>query len=61
MDYICTTCKQPKDAEEIFDKENGICEVCHDKWFQAEYAYWRPLYDGEVLAGIHRPNTTEEI
>lgn len=57
MDHNCTTCKQPKDADEIFDKENHICEDCYNKWFDAENAYWRPLplYDGEVLGGFYRP------
>ena len=60
MDHICTTCKQPKPVDEIHDRENEICVDCYEQWFQDECAYWRPLYDGEVLAGIHCPNTTEE-
>ena len=54
-DCYCETCKQPKTDDEIIDKENGICETCHDAWLAKEYAYWKPLYDGEVLGGFHNP------
>ena len=47
--------------DEIYDGENGICETCHDAWFASELAYWKPLYDGEVAAGLHDPLPREEI
>lgn len=59
FDCVCGECKQPKFADEIWDFENVICGDCYEKWFQAEYAYWKPLYDGEVLGGFHRPKERE--
>lgn len=52
--YTCDTCKQLFDYDEIMDRENCICETCHDKRCKEEYAYFKPIYDGEVLAGLHQ-------
>lgn len=48
MDILCEHCG--KYVESV--NEADMCEDCHDKWFQEQYAYWRPLYEGEVLAGL---------
>lgn len=47
-DILCEHCG--KLVESI--NEADMCEDCHDKWFQEQYAHWRPLYEGEVLAGL---------
>ena len=39
--------------------EADQCDDCHDKWEAAQIAYWRPLYEGEKLAGL-LPQTPEE-
>lgn len=52
FDCFCQSCGKPKREEEISDKENGICETCRDKWVAAEMAFWKPLYEGEKLAGL---------
>ena len=49
----CDECRQP--MTESACPENQICEPCLDKWHADQQAYWYPLYRGEVLAGIHRP------
>jgi hypothetical protein len=48
--FICEKCGQP--ADEHGPGEDGWCMACYDKWFAAEYAYWKPLYDGEKQAGL---------
>ena len=52
FDCVCEKCKQPKYFDEITDTENGFCETCRDAWIAQQYAYWKPLYDGEKLAGL---------
>ena len=49
---VCEKCKLEKDSDEMCNDESGICHSCYDEWFAAEYAYWKPLYLGEVSAGI---------
>lgn len=39
--------------------EADMCDECHEQWFQKEYAYWKPLYDGEVLAGLVRNDESD--
>jgi hypothetical protein len=39
--------------------EASQCHDCHDAWSQKQAHYWKPLYDGEVLAGLHRPEVAE--
>lgn len=51
-DCLCEKCKQPKHFDEIADGENGWCETCRDTWIAEREAYWRPLYEGEKLAGL---------
>ena len=50
FDCVCYECKAPKTYDEMH--ENDICVDCHDKWFAEEAAYWKPLYLGEVAAGL---------
>lgn len=52
FDCFCEKCRQLKYFDELTDKENGWCEDCHDAWLDSEVAYWRPLYDGEKIAGL---------
>lgn len=66
--FVCPECAAQIDAdlyaEDIYcDGENDpICMNCHDDRFAKEYAYWKPLYDAEVRAGIAGPDamTQEE-
>jgi predicted Zn-ribbon and HTH transcriptional regulator len=39
--------------------EAGRCQDCHDAWAQTQWRDWKSLYDGEVLAGLHRPGGGE--
>ena len=39
--------------------EAGQCHDCHDELSQKQARHWKPLYDGEVLAGLHRPEGSE--
>jgi len=55
FDCVCEKCGKPKMFDEIQDSGNGWCVDCYDHWFENERAYWKPLYDGEVLGGFHRP------
>ena len=58
--FTCSSCKAKLPIDEMFDGENETCEPCHDAWFAAEYAYWKPLYDGEKLAGLLEKETPHE-
>ena len=59
--FVCPRCSKyidlDFDSEEVYsDGENDdICMDCHDKRVQKEYAYWKPLYDAEVRAGLYDP------
>ena len=54
LDYVgyCSVCNEPVKEEDIGDAENETCLKCHDKILAEAEAYWRPLYDGEKLAGL---------
>lgn len=45
---VCGTCKQ--EVESVDDADE--CEQCRDEWEAAMIAYYRPLYEGEKLAGL---------
>ncbi len=49
---VCEKCKQEKDSDEMCTDESGLCHSCRDKWIAEQYDYWKPLYDGEKLAGL---------
>jgi hypothetical protein len=54
--FRCERCERSVlDGEVGFDGENNFCVVCVDEWTEKQIAYWRPLYDAEVRAGIHNP------
>lgn len=61
--FVCPECSVQIDtdfyADEIYsDGENDpICMNCHEDWVAKEYAHWKPVYDGEVLAGIAGPDS----
>lgn len=59
FDCICENCHQPKTNDQIADTENGWCEDCRDKWISSQMAYWKPLYEGEKLAGFISDKETE--
>lgn len=44
----CNDCGQPREIVNEADQ----CEECADAWFEAQRAYWRPLYLGEKQAGL---------
>lgn len=48
--FTCEKCGQP--SEEVGCKENDWCMDCYEEWFASEWAYWKPLYDGEKQAGL---------
>lgn len=43
--------------EEFHDE---LCEIVDHEHFAEEAAYWKQLYDGEVLAGFHDPDGLRE-
>jgi hypothetical protein len=54
--FNCEECGRAVLDDEVgFDGENNLCTECVDKWTAEQVAYWRPLYDAEVAAGIHNP------
>lgn len=58
MGYLfrCERCETLVHEEEVgFDGENNHCPKCVEEWAAEQNAYWRPLYDGEVQAGLHDP------
>ena len=48
--FMCTRCGEPSDEKGC--SENDWCVGCYEKWFNAEMAYWKPLYEGEKQAGL---------
>jgi hypothetical protein len=61
VDGDCAICPECKEVAQIVyfckecAEEDGSC-VCEDRAYFVEQAkYWKPLYDGEVTAGIHIP------
>jgi DNA-directed RNA polymerase subunit RPC12/RpoP len=51
-EYTCAECAKPKRKEEMQGDESDQCIDCHEAWLKSEIAYWRPLYEGEKLAGL---------
>ena len=53
-DFLCERCGKPASYNDatVGDGENCWCDECCDKDHQANYAYWKPLYDGEKRAGL---------
>ena len=51
-DWTCAECEKPCRDEDIADKENGICQECHDAECDRQEKYWKPLYEGEKRAGL---------
>ena len=51
-EYFCDTCHESKHLDEMAHTDAEICEECHEKWFQEQIAYWKPLYDAEKRAGL---------
>ena len=51
-EYTCSECKKPKLLEEMQGDDSELCIDCHDAWCKSEIAYWKPLYEGEKLAGL---------
>lgn len=49
------------DTDVGFDGENNLCRACVDKWTAEQVAYWRPLYDAEVAAGLHDPKSDADF
>ena len=60
--FVCPECAKHIDTdfhtEDVYsDGENDpICMDCREDYEKRQYAYWKPLYDGEVQAGIAGPN-----
>jgi len=55
--FLCELCGAPVHEDEEVGPcfENNHCTKCVDEWTAKQVAYWRPLYDAEVAAGIHDP------
>jgi hypothetical protein len=54
--FLCERCEAPVHEDDIgFDGENGHCPDCVSDWNSEQIAYWKPLYDAEVAAGLHDP------
>ena len=54
--FLCEQCKAPVHEFDVgFDGENCICGDCAMIWALEEFEHWKPLYDGEVQAGLHDP------
>lgn len=55
--FYCHECDRNVDSDfegcEIYG-EDLICETCADEIFDTQRAYWKPLYEGEKLAGFVR-------
>jgi hypothetical protein len=51
-DCLCERCGTACTYDDIADTENGWCERCVDAYFEEQYRYWRPLYEGEKQAGL---------
>jgi hypothetical protein len=49
---MCFSCKKRRFSEEMQGDESELCIDCHEVWFKSEMAYWKPLYEGEKLAGL---------
>jgi len=50
--FDCEECGNPVTADEQYCGETNHCEACMDKWHAEQIAYWKPLYEGEKLAGL---------
>lgn len=52
----CEDCEKDFDtdfySDGVFDEAGYHCFDCYEKWFAEQVAYWKPLYKGEVLAGL---------
>lgn len=54
--FTCELCWSAVFDDEVgFDGENCRCRDCVEYWTKDQVAYWKPLYDAEVAAGIHNP------
>lgn len=54
---VCDRCSRYVDTDfdeivEVNDGDEFWCLPCHDAEFQRQHDYWKPLYDGEKLAGL---------
>lgn len=56
--FNCEECGNAVLDDDVgFDGENNLCPACVDKWTAEQIIHWRPLYKGEVAAGLHDPKT----
>ena len=56
--FLCERCGRAVGEDEIGWESDGgedLCVECVDKWNKEQWAHWKPLYDGEVQAGLHDP------
>ena len=56
--FLCERCGRAVGEDEIGWESDGgedICAECLMTQNQADYDHWKPLYDGEVQAGLHDP------
>lgn len=52
---VCESCFRHVDTDEdtfFYGDDGALCEWCRDEQFEAQVAYWRPLYEGEKQAGL---------
>ena len=42
------------------DSGEDLCSACVAKWHKEQWAYWKPIYDAEVAAGIHNPKGNDD-
>lgn len=54
-EYTCENCEEPKTLEDMSSHDNDWCIDCQDEFETREDAYWKPLYDGERVAGLLSP------
>lgn len=65
--FVCPLCSTYIDtdfnSEDVYDdgENDPICMDCHDERVAKEYAYWKPLYDGEVQAGLSAQMTMRRL
>lgn len=50
--FRCSDCGKSVYGDDIGCRENEVCTDCQDKLEREQEAYWRPLYEGEKLAGL---------